>query len=143
MAEIETEEFVGDAESYETGFVVDDDKKADWALKKIKEIKKETEEWTNFYEGKKQKIISANEMRESNLLEKLRAFFQTLEKTKETKTQFSYELPGGKLVLKKGKSDFAVSDKKTLAEQLKNTHPELVQTKTEPKWADIKKGLQL
>lgn len=139
ITEVETENGVDE----ETRFTVDDDQKADWALKKIKEIEKETERWTDFYEAKKKKVINANEMRKTNLLEKLRIFFQSLEMKKETKTQFSYELPGGKLILKKGKSDFTASDKTALAELFKERKPELVKTKVEPNWAAIKKGLHL
>lgn len=127
-------------------FVIDNDQTADWALRKVKEIEQETEEWTEFYKKRIQNVIDANEIRKNNLIELLGGYFGSLEKVKETKTQFSYELPSGKLILKKEKSDFNMFDKIALTEQLQEQSQEqfssLLRVKVEPDWATIKKGLK-
>ena len=61
---------------------------------------------------------------------------------KKTKTQISYELPGGKLVLKDQGPKFDTNDAE-LVPWLKQNSPDLVRVKEEANWAELKKTLTI
>ena len=124
-------------------FVIDSDRKAEWALKRIKEIMAEEEKWVEWYETKIADVNADCEDAILHFAELLRQYFMTLEEKRETKTQFSYELPSGKLVLKKSKSDFKITDEDKFTATVAERLPELMKTKTvsKPDWAEIKKRL--
>ena len=122
-------------------FVIDSDRKAEWAVNRIKEIAADKQKWLDFYAAKIEAVIDECDYKTSNLTEKLRQYFLTLEGAKETKTQFSYELPSGKLVLKKAKTEFKITDEDKFTAAVAERLPELMKTKTvaKPDWAAIKK----
>ncbi|WP_084601921.1 host-nuclease inhibitor Gam family protein [Tepidibacter thalassicus] len=91
----------------------------------LEQEKKKMENETSFFEAK------------------LREYVKTV-KMKETKTQKSYSLPSGKLILKKDKEDFKV-DKEKVLENIKKLegYKEYIKTKEDLAWGELKKNLTI
>lgn len=123
----------------EVRFRVDDDQKADWCLRKIREANEEADKMTAWYTEQMKKILKRRDERVAFFEEKLKPYFAMVPK-KETKTQLSYQLPGGKLVLKKQGPEFERNDEQLLP-WLKENIPALVKVKEAPDWANLKKHL--
>ncbi len=117
-------------------FEIADDRAADWALRKIGEIRAETEDWTRYYAGQAEAIQTANASREAYLTAHLAEYFRT-RPHKVTKTQESYPLPSGKLVYKAQQPAYDKELDKLLT-YAKAACPEAVKTKEELDWATIK-----
>ena len=98
MIEI-TDDNVITATSHDEGFVIDNDQKAEWAMQKIREANVEKERWTEFYNGQLKKVCDREDDRIKFMMMKLAEFFRTVPH-KVSKTQESYQLPSGKLVMK-------------------------------------------
>ncbi len=128
-------------------FVIDNDRKAEWAVNRIKEITAEEEKWVEWYETKIADVNADCEDAILHLAELLRQYFMTLEEKRETKTQFSYELPSGRLILKKAKTEFKVTNESALMSAIASygaamEDAYIKETVTrKPKWAEIKKNL--
>ena len=121
----------------EEQFVIDTDEKALWALKKIKEARDDRDMWVAWYKQKIEEITAATDENTANLETMLSAYFDTVPH-KKTKTQESYTLPGGKLILKTQNPEYKRDDK-TVIEWLKNNGQEqFVKTKEELDWAGLK-----
>ena len=126
-------------------FVVDNDAKADWCLRKIREKQDELKRWKEHYE-----MLYATLEQQTN--EELEYFTFQLENylrgqqeagfTKATKTQISYPLPSGKIMLKHQEPDYDRNNEK-LVEWLEKNDPKLVKVKKEADWAGLKKKLVL
>ena len=71
-------------------FVIDSDQKAEWAVKRIKEITADKQKWLDFYAAKIEAVSDECGFETAFLKEQLRQYFLTLEEKRETKTQFSY-----------------------------------------------------
>ena len=61
---------------------------------------------------------------------------------KKTKTQLSYELPGGKLVLKAQQPEYERDEEKLVAWLKKNDLGGMVKVKETANWAELKKTLK-
>ena len=121
----------------EETFVIDTDDKAAWALRKIKEARKDRDEWVAWYKTQIEKITEQTDMNTASLEAMLAAYFDTVPH-KKTKTQESYPLKDGKLVLKLQNPEYKRDDK-TVIEWLKtNGHEQFVKTKEELDWAGLK-----
>lgn len=107
------------------------------------DIAADKQKWTDFYAAKIEAVIDECDYSTTNLTEKLREYFSTLDAAKETKTQFSYELPSGKLVLKKAKTEFKITDEDKFTAAVAERLPGMMKTKTvsKPDWAEIKKNM--
>ena len=131
-------------------FTIDDDAKADWAIRKIREREKECERLNAVRDERIASLERAKErevekMRHSTqgLRSLLQQYFDDVDK-KETKTQFSYALPSGKLLLKKGAvkpehDDDAILN--FLLTSLDYSDMGLTETKTALRWGELKKLL--
>lgn len=75
----------------------------------------------------------------------LRVYFNALGPgiAKVTKTQMSYELPNGKLILKKVEPKYDIKDEELLPWLKKNDRAALVKVKESPDWAALKKTLKV
>ena len=131
-------------EQHEETFVIDDDKKADWAVMQIKEAECERDRLIELansqIEDLKLKIgeITDKCSRDTAYLKgQLAEYFATVPQ-KETKTQRTYKLLSGTLVLKKPSIKINHDDEK-LIEWLSET--EYVETKKSLKWGEYKKNL--
>ena len=130
----------------EKRFIITDDKKADWALNVIKEASDERDRLINLANEKindlREQIDAINKSFESDtayLKSCLFEYFNTVPH-KESKTQSSYKLLTGSLVLKKSSLKIVHDDDK-LIEALDGT--EYVETKKSLKWGEYKKNLTI
>jgi hypothetical protein len=134
-------------ENNEQGFVIKDDKAAEWALKKIAEESAESQRMVNVcdtmineYQFKKQKAQEELEKKTSYLREQLRLYFEKVPHV-ATKTQEVYKLPSGTLKMKFGGIEYKRDDD-TLVKWLEDSgRNELVKVKKEADWATLKKDV--
>lgn len=138
--------------SEETGheqFAIDNPQKAEWALKQIQAKQEELQEYISVCDGMiddyNEKKKKAQEQYESSINYfklQLEDFFRTV-KTSKTKTQESYKLPTGKLVLKYPKPKF-VKDDDLLVSWLKASgRKELIKVKESPNWSELKSTVEV
>lgn len=127
-------------------FVIDNDSKAEWALKKIKEAQDEHDrllalviEEEQLLQAKKEQIDKRLDNTTAYLRSLLLSYMETV-KCKETQTQRSYQLLTGKLIRKKGTIDFVRDEEKLLAWTQANK-PDLVKAKYSVDWNTLKKTL--
>lgn len=119
------------------GFVIDTDAKAEWALNKIREARSDRDRWVEWYESKIKEITEQTDFNTMNLERMLAEYFASVPH-KKTKTQESYSLPGGKLILKTQNPEYKRDDK-TVIEWLKNHDGgDFIKIKEELAWADLK-----
>jgi hypothetical protein len=126
-------------ESYSVpeGFVIDSDRLALWAMRKIKAIRADRDELVEWYE---KKIKEANEQTDFATMRferMLSDYFATVPH-KKTKTQESYSLPEGKLVLKVQNPEYKREDATVIDWLKKNKMTEFVKVKEELDWAGLK-----
>lgn len=138
-----------DEELDESVFRIDNDKVADWAIRKLSEETEETErlkaiadaQISEMQERKKQldeQLAHKTGFLKSKLLE----YFDMVPH-KETKTQETYKLLSGSLVKKKASMSFVHDDEKLLEYFQKNAMTEYIKTKYSPDWATFKKELEI
>ena len=133
----------------EEGFVIEDDKGAEWALKKIAAARSDRDRLLSLIDEeeavltlKRQKINEQCETSTAYLTGLLQKYFATVE-PKQTKTQATYKLLSGKLVCKFGTCK-ATYDDSVLVQYLKDTNQqEYIKTVEKPAWADFKKSLTI
>lgn len=126
----------------DTPFTVDNDQKAEWAARKIREARQDTQKWTEYYERQLSAIRRANEETEAYFAALLADYFETVPH-KATKTQESYSLPSCKLVLKAQQPEFN-RDEAVLCDYLdKKGRDDLVKITRRADWAALKKTLKV
>ena len=127
-------------------FIIDNDSKAEWAIKKIKEAQDEHDRIFALIEEEEQKLA----LRKDQIAKKLESdtsylkyllnnYMQTVT-CKETKTQKTYQLLSGKLVYKYGGTEWIKDEDKLLA-WAKTDDPALVKVKESVDWVTLKKRL--
>ncbi len=130
-------------------FSITDDKLADWALRKIKD---EEEERDRLIEIANDQIAELNfKISQINdrynektkfLKSHLAGYFATVPH-KETKTQESYKLLSGSLIMKKASTKIVHDDDKLLEYLDANAGEEYIKTKRSVDWAEFKKNLTI
>lgn len=126
----------------DTPFTVDNDQKAEWAARKIREARQDTQKWTEYYERQLSAIRRANEDTEAYFAALLADYFETVPH-KATKTQESYSLPSCKLVLKAQQPEFN-RDEAVLCDYLdKKGRDDLVKITRRADWAALKKTIKV
>ena len=118
-------------------FVIDTDAKAGWALQKIKEARADRDAWVAWYQQKIKEITEQTDFNTMNLERMLAEYFATVPH-KKTKTQESYSLPGGKLVMKLQNPEYKKDEKAAVAWLKENGFGQFVKVKEELSWADLK-----
>ena len=126
-------------ETENTPWRIENDQQADWAIRKIREAMEDVERWKAFYAVKIAEIENQVDRDTANLRAALEIYFNG-QKHKVTKTQESYQLPSGKLVLKKQQPEF-VRDEEKLLPWVKQNCPELVKVTESTNWAELKKRI--
>lgn len=119
------------------GFVIDTDAKAGWALDKIREARADRDRWVKWYQEKIEEITAQTDFNTMNLERMLAEYFATVPH-KKTKTQESYSLPGGKLVMKIQNPEYKRDDKAAVEWLKQNGFGQFVKVKEELAWADLK-----
>lgn len=122
------------------GFHVTDDKAAQWCMQKIKEAEADRAMWKKHYDAQMEKVNQAADSAVSYFTAKLEEYFANVPH-KATKTQESYTLPGGKLVLKQQQPKFETDDDKLVSWLEANGRTGLVKIKKSADWATLKKSL--
>ena len=122
------------------GFHVTDDKAAQWCMQKIMEAETDRAMWKAHYEAQMEKVNKAADESIAYFTGKLEEYFATVPH-KATKTQESYTLPGGKLVLKQQQPKFETDDDKLVSWLEANGRTGLVKIKKSADWATLKKSL--
>lgn len=121
-------------------FVIDSDIKAEWALKKIKEARADRDRMLDWYEKKAKEIKEQTDFETMGLERMLADYFRMTEKAhKVTKTQESYSLPGGKLVLKKQNPEYKRDDEAIIAWLKESGNGNYIKTTESLDWANLKK----
>ena len=125
----------------EPEFVIDSDTKAEWALKKIAEARSDCAAWVAWYEEKIKQIKEQTDFDTANLEAMLARYFDTVPH-KKTKTQESYSLPGGKLVLKKQNAEYNRDDKTVIEWLEQNGGEAYIKTEKKLDWSTLKRDTQ-
>ena len=129
-------------------FKIDDDNKAEWALERIRELTDDANRLLKIVTAKREEL----DLQEKQITDRLdgqtkylkgllEGYFRSGLKTKETKTQSSYKLLSGTLVMKKPAYGY-LRDEKAIIQALHDMgKEEYVETVEKLKWADFKKTL--
>lgn len=122
-------------------FIVDDDQKAEWCLEKIREANAEKERWKKFYADQYAKVEASADAKIARMEFFLEQYFKTVPH-KVTKTQESYALPSGKLVIKEQGPEYTRDDA-TIIEWMAehDTSMHFIKIKESVDWAEFKKVL--
>jgi hypothetical protein len=140
MSEImDFEEDLGEEEY--SGFRIEDDKTAEWAMAKIREAEDNTAMWEAHFEGQLRRIKETNEHTVATMKAFLRDYFDKVPH-KITKTEENYRLPSGKLVLKHQKPQME-RDEEALLDWVRKNHPEHIKRKESVDWEALKKTLTI
>lgn len=116
-------------------FTIDNDAKAEWALRKIAKIEKDAQKWETFYAAQTDKVWQQAEADKAYFMGLLESYFATVPH-KTTKTQESYTLPGGKLIRKAQQPAYTRDDAQLLPWAKENALYKVVES---PDWVNIKK----
>ena len=130
-------------------FIIDNDEKAEWALKKIAEERKEAQRYIDVcrsmileYEEKIRKEEERLNKKTSYLESKLQEYFLSV-KHKSTKTQKVYKLPSGTLKLRYRQPEFKRDEEKLLSWLKENKMLDFIKVKETPNWAELKKNVKI
>ena len=138
------EEMEEETERVDDSFVVDDDQKAEWCLKVIKEKEEEKAKWKAHYDELYRKVSNSCDQSIARMEFKLEGYLRSqIEEgfAKETKTQFSYQLPNGKLVLKHQQPEYVRDDDELIKWLEENGLQDYVKVKKTVDWDKLKKAL--
>ena len=132
------------------GFTIDNDQKANWAIKKIREEIAEADRLKAIIIAEreslaeKEKAIDEKLDNETKYLKGLLFRYFESVKHKETKTQETYKLLDGSLVFKKPSVKIVKPESDDqLVSYLEQGQPDLIDTIKKPRWGEFKKNLTL
>ena len=132
-------------EEQQKEFVIDNDVKADWACRIIKQeeaeknrLQKVIDEEIEILQNKKQKLENQYINNTGFLRGKLADYFETVEK-KELKTCLKYKLPNAELVFQKPTIKYERDNDKILNWLSENNKFEFIKTNPTVDWAELKK----
>lgn len=142
-------DFIQQSKDDNNEFIIDDDKKAEWALKKIAEEREETQRYISVcksmileYSKRIQKEEEKLSKKTSYLESKLQQYFQSV-KHKKTKTQKTYKLPSGTLRLKYQQPRFERDEEKLINWLKENQFQNFIKIKETPNWIELKKNIKI
>ena len=126
----------------EQGFHITDDGGARWAVEQMKAADEECERDLIWYQGLIEKTKAKRDWIKGKMTAYLREYAEMVP-MKETKTQKTYPVPGGKLVLKKATTKIEHDDAVILQRLKEQGREEYIKTVTTEKldWAGLKKEL--
>jgi len=120
-----------------------DDASAEYMLKRIREADEQYAKMADWYDFQKAKAKKIHDDTVAWAEGNLRAYFEMVP-TKNTKTQRSYDLPGGKLVLKQQEPKFEKEDEARIVAWLKkNKLKDFVKVEETANWAEMKKAMKV
>ncbi len=156
MERFEDFEYKIEGEEYDESFVIDNAKKADWAIGKIAEERKRKDFFVDCAKAEIEKLqnqIKDAEQKCDNstsfLIGCLGKFLEQDDvPSKKTKTQISLKLPAGKIIKKLPKVEYTMADGKKVIEsksdegflkEIGELNPDFIKTKAEVNWSELKK----
>lgn len=119
-----------------------DDASAEMILARIKEANEQYERMESWYKFQLEKAKNLRDRTVEWAEGCLRHYFDMVP-THDTKTQRSYDLPGGTMVLKHQEPKYEQNDEELVPWLEKNGMAELVKIKKEAEWGKLKKQLKL
>lgn len=141
------DEAIEEKSTGQEGFVIDNDNKAEWALRKIAEERADAQRYINVcksmimeYEEKVRKCEEKLAGKTAFLEEQLRQYLMSVPR-KVTKTQECYKLPGGTLKLRHQPPEFKRDDALLMKWLKENQLDDLVKVEEKPNWSEIKKRI--
>ena len=111
---------------------------AKWQFEQRKKIIEDRDELIAYYEDQIAKVKADADYKLGFIDRALFAFFQTVEH-KKTKTQESWSIPAGKLILKKQAPEFKRDEKAVIDWLKQNDGSQYVKTVESLDWANLKK----
>lgn len=120
-----------------------DDDSAEYMLRRIREANEQCERMEAWYTHQLEKCREVRDRTVAWAENNLRGYFEMVP-THNTKTQRSYELPSGKLVLKAQEPKFEKVDEAAVVGWLKKSgHEKLVKVEETANWAEMKKAMKV
>lgn len=138
----EQEDLNEDQEEVLEEVAVLDDASAEYMLKRIREAEDQYERMEAWYEHQKGKAKQLRDRTVAWAMRGLRSYFDMVP-TKNTKTQRSYELPGGKIVVKAQEPKYDQDDKELVPWLKQNKMTDMIRIKEESNWKELKNLLKL
>jgi len=149
MAEEYLEYLDSQVEAEQEGFVIDNDDKADWALRKIAQAEKRIQERAEFVETEMAKLQawqSQQDAQDKRTIEfmtgLLKIYFGKLRESGTLGKKKSYKLPNGTLAVRKKQPKLAYDADAFIAWASKEA-PEYVATILQPRWGEFKKRIKV
>lgn len=130
-------------------FHITNDNTADWALRVIRDNEAERDRIIDIAKAQIEELkaqieeITAKYDNESNFLKNCLAEYVMNVPRKETKTQETYQLLSGKLIVKKAAQKLVPNDETIINYLESNELSEYVKIKKSPDWAEFKKTLSI
>lgn len=123
------------------GFSINDDGKAEWAVRKIAEAKEEKQRMADFYKSQLEAITSRCDQTIEYMQSLLFEYFSSVPR-KATKTGIEkYALPSATLQFKPAAIDYA-RDEDKLLEWARSNNPDFVKVTEQASWSDIKEYIK-
>lgn len=127
---------------------IEDDQHANWAVKQILKDRADTDRLIaladaeiRVLQDQRKSLMQRQESREGYLKSLLMGYFESVEPSTTTKTQTTYKLLAGKLVLKKQQPEYQ-RDETALVAWAKDNAPAFVQVKESVAWGELKKATE-
>jgi hypothetical protein len=117
-------------------FIIDNDQKADWAVRKIMETENAAKMWKEYYKKQSDRVEQTTQQRIAYFTALLESYFDTVPH-KATKTSEKYKLPSGVLVRKAQAPEYERDDAQIIAWCTENA-PSCVENVPKLKWTALK-----
>lgn len=141
MSEAIKEEILEEEEEELQEVACFDDASADYLLRRIREANEQYDKMEAWYGEQLRKLAAIRDRTIAWAEHGLRSYLDMVP-AKKTKTQISYELPGGKLVLKAQAPEYVRDDEKLVPWLKENGKGGFVKIKESANWAELKKTLK-
>ena len=130
------EEIEGTEQEESASFNIDNDQKADWAIRKIMETENAAKMWKEYYKKQSDRVEKITQQRIAYFTALLESYFDTVPH-KATKTSEKYKLPSGVLVRKAQAPEYERDDAQIIAWCAENA-PSCVENVPKLKWTALK-----
>lgn len=141
-----------DARMADEAWKIDNDRAADWAVRRVKENRSELARLEELADAQVARIMEKvreeqdkTAKRNAYLIQLLNDYAVSLgpDGLKETKTQYKYKLLSGELIITKAKEAMEVADEAALLAYLDADLPDYVKVTKKPMWGEYKKQLAI
>jgi len=143
------DEAISETSTKDEGFVIDNDTKAEWAIRKIAEERSETQRYINVcrsmileYEEKIRSVEEKLKNKSAFLEGQLQKYFESVQH-RITKTQETYKLPSGTLKLKYQNPEFKRDDTLLLKWLKDNKMNDYIKIEEKLCWSELKKSIDV